>query len=84
MLIEIESTLPITSYTPHKINDEIYGKWATHLASLGMGYPDKEELLEILRLNFTPLEAEVALAIPPKDFKELQGMILKERGNSGL
>ena len=29
-----------------------------------MGYPEKEELLEILKENFTPLEAEVALAIP--------------------
>ena len=31
-----------------------------------MGYPEKEELLEILRENFTPLEAEVALAIPTR------------------
>jgi rubrerythrin len=31
-----------------------------------MGYPEKEDLLEILRENFTPLEAEVALAIPTK------------------
>ena len=46
--------------------EEVYTKLARHLASLGMGYPEKEELLEILRENFTPLEAEVALAIPTK------------------
>jgi NAD-dependent dihydropyrimidine dehydrogenase PreA subunit len=48
------------------MSDEIYKKLAKHLASLGMGYPEKEELLEILKENFTPLEAEVALAIPTK------------------
>lgn len=48
------------------MSDEIYKRLAKHLSSLGMGYPEKEELLEILRENFTPLEAEVALAIPTK------------------
>ncbi len=48
------------------MSDEIYKKLAKHLSSLGMGYPGKEELLEILKENFTPLEAEVALAIPTK------------------
>ncbi len=44
--------------------EEVYRKLAKHLSSLGMGYPQKEELIDILRENFTPLEAEVALAIP--------------------
>ncbi len=48
------------------MGDDIYKKLAKHLSSLGMGYPEKEELLEILKENFTPLEAEVALAIPTK------------------
>jgi NAD-dependent dihydropyrimidine dehydrogenase PreA subunit len=48
------------------MSDEIYKRLAKHLSSLGMGYPEKEELLEILKENFTPLEAEVALAIPTK------------------
>jgi NAD-dependent dihydropyrimidine dehydrogenase PreA subunit len=48
------------------MDEEIYKRLAKHLSSLGMGYPEKEELLEILRENFTPLEAEVALAIPTK------------------
>ena len=48
------------------MSEEIYKKLAKHLSSLGMGYPANEELLEILRENFTPLEAEVALAIPAK------------------
>jgi hypothetical protein len=46
--------------------DDVYEKLAKHLSSLGMGYPEKEELIEILREIFTPLEAEVALAIPTK------------------
>ena len=45
---------------------DIYEMLAKHLNALGMGYPEKEELLEILRDNFTPLEAEVALAIPTR------------------
>ena len=46
--------------------EDVYRELAKHLSSLGMGYPPKEELLEILRENFAPLEAEVALAIPTK------------------
>lgn len=48
------------------MTEEVYKKLAKHLSSLGMGYPQKEELLEILCENFTPLEAEVALALPTK------------------
>lgn len=44
--------------------EDIYHKLAKHLSSLGMGYPEKEDLLEILKENFTPQEAEVALVIP--------------------
>lgn len=44
--------------------DDVYKKLAKHLSSLGMGYPQKDELLEILKENFTTLEAEVALAVP--------------------
>lgn len=46
------------------MGENIYQRLAKHLSSLGMGYPEKEELLEILRENFTSREAEVALAIP--------------------
>lgn len=48
------------------MGDDIYKRLAKHLSALGMGYPEKEELMEILTENFTPLEAEVALAIPTK------------------
>jgi len=48
------------------MGNDIYKRLAKHLSSLGMGYPEKEELLEILKENFTPLEAEVALAIPTR------------------
>ncbi len=48
------------------MSEKVYEKLAKHLAALGMGYPEKEELLEILKENFTPAEAEVALAIPTR------------------
>jgi NAD-dependent dihydropyrimidine dehydrogenase PreA subunit len=45
---------------------DVYQRLAHHLATLGMGYPPGEELEEILRENFTPEEATVALALPTK------------------
>jgi NAD-dependent dihydropyrimidine dehydrogenase PreA subunit len=45
---------------------DIYEKLAHHLSTLGMGMPYREGLIEILRENFTPQEAEVALALPTK------------------
>ncbi|MFQ6014138.1 MAG: 4Fe-4S dicluster-binding protein [Anaerolineae bacterium] len=41
-----------------------YNELAHHLHALGMGYPLKDELLGILRANFSPAEAEAALAVP--------------------
>lgn len=41
-----------------------YTQLAHHLHALGMGCPLKDDLLDILRSNFTPVEAQVALAIP--------------------
>ncbi len=43
---------------------DVFERLAKHLATLGMGYPPKEELLDILKANFLPSEAETALAIP--------------------
>jgi ferredoxin len=45
---------------------DMYERLANHLSSLGMGYPPSEDLLEILKANFNPQEAEVALALPTK------------------
>ena len=45
---------------------DVYERLSRHLSTLGMGYPPTETLLEILKENFTPREAEVALAIPTK------------------
>ena len=45
---------------------DIYTQLADHLSTLGMGYPPNEDLEEILRANFSPLEAKVALAIPTR------------------
>lgn len=43
---------------------DAYVQLAHHLSLLGMGYPPTEDLVEILRENFSPTEVEVALAIP--------------------
>ncbi|MBI4332871.1 MAG: 4Fe-4S binding protein [Chloroflexi bacterium] len=48
------------------MTEDIYHQLATHLAALGMGYPQREELIAILRENFSPFEAEVALALPAR------------------
>ena len=44
--------------------DDIYFRLAKHLEDLIMGYPYNEALIDLLREMFSPLEAEVALAIP--------------------
>jgi NAD-dependent dihydropyrimidine dehydrogenase PreA subunit len=44
--------------------DKVYTKLAEHLSRLGMGYPVREDLVDILKEVFSPLEAEVALCIP--------------------
>lgn len=45
---------------------DVYKRLADHLRLLGMGYPPHEALEEILRSNFTPVEAEVVLAVPTR------------------
>ena len=45
---------------------DVYERLAQHLSFLGMGYPPTEDLVQILRENFDPTEAEVALAIPTR------------------
>ena len=44
----------------------VYERLAVHLSTLGMGFPYREDLLEILRENITPAEAEVLLVFPTK------------------
>jgi ferredoxin len=46
------------------MTEDIYERLAHHLAALEMGMPYREGLVDILKENFTPLEAEVALALP--------------------
>ncbi len=48
-----------------KLND-VYIRLADHLSALGMGYPVTDDLLVILRENFSPKEALVALALPTR------------------
>jgi ferredoxin len=43
---------------------DIYHRLANHLGDLIMGYPFSEALIDLLKEMFSPLEADVALAIP--------------------
>lgn len=45
---------------------DAYHRLAVHLSVLGMGLPNREDLLEILKANLSPEEAEVALLLPTK------------------
>ena len=44
--------------------NDIYRRLAKHLEDLIMGYPYNEALIDLLKEMFSPVEAEVALAIP--------------------
>jgi len=46
--------------------DNVYSRLAQHLSCLAMGYPAREDLVDMLKEVFSPLEAEVALAIPTR------------------
>ena len=48
------------------MTENIYERLAKHLSTLGMGYPVTEDLVDILRENFTPKEAEAALLLPTR------------------
>jgi Fe-S-cluster-containing hydrogenase component 2 len=43
---------------------DVYTRLAEHLSHLGMGYPVREDLVEILKENFSEREVKVALALP--------------------
>ena len=48
------------------MTEDVYERLAKHFPTLGMGYPLTEDLVDIVRENFTPKEAEVALLLPTK------------------
>lgn len=60
---------------------DVHDRLARHLSALGMGYPVRDELTEILKETFTEEEAEVALAIP-NTVVPLQPVGLDEIANS--
>ena len=43
---------------------DIYKRLADHLRDLVMGYPYNDALIDLLKEMFSPIEAQVALAIP--------------------
>ena len=55
------------------MTNDVYSKLQKHLDSFVLGAPESDALLEILRIRFTPEEAEVALLLDqvPKDVPTL-------------
>lgn len=43
---------------------DVYEKLGNHISKLGMGFPLRDDIIDILRENFSEQEAEAALAIP--------------------
>ena len=43
---------------------DVFENLANHISRLGMGYPVRDDLVDILKEIFTEIEAEVALSIP--------------------
>jgi hypothetical protein len=48
------------------VTEDIYQRLAYHLSTMEIGCPLREDMIEIFRLNLSPIEAEVALALPTK------------------
>lgn len=48
------------------MGQEIYRKLMKHLGNVGVGYPQLDDFLEILRKMVTPEEAEIALGLPTR------------------
>jgi Fe-S-cluster-containing hydrogenase component 2 len=59
-------------------NEDIFERLAQHFSQMAMALPFSEEMVEILKENLTPLEAEVALALPnrvvPLDFVDMESI----------
>lgn len=43
---------------------DVYTRLADHLSKVGMGYPVRDTLLEILKENLDPVEAQICMALP--------------------
>ncbi len=56
---------------------DIYLRLAEHLEDLIMGYPFNEALTDLLKAMYSPVEAEVALAIPKNRKKGFKRSIRK-------
>jgi ferredoxin/predicted transcriptional regulator len=46
------------------MEEDIYRKLMKHLGSVGIGYPQSDDLLEVLKKTLTREEAEIALGLP--------------------
>ncbi len=69
---------------PEALALDAHERLARHLASLGMGFPPRDQLLELLRTHFTVAEAEAALLLPTAvgPFEVISAQVAAERGAS--
>ena len=59
-------TDPSESYSAAAVDDGVYERLARHLEVLGMGLPYRQALIELLKENLTPAEAEISLLLPTR------------------
>ncbi len=64
--------------------NDVYNRLAKHLSQLAMGYPIREDLIDILKEIFTEKEANVALSIPTSVVPLSPASIDVIQGNSDL
>ncbi|MDO8722490.1 MAG: hypothetical protein Q7J31_09720 [Syntrophales bacterium] len=48
------------------MDQDIYRKLMRHLGNVGIGYPQKDDFIEVLRKTITTEEAEIALGLPTR------------------
>jgi len=48
------------------MSEDIYRTLMEHLGKVGIGYPQIDDFLEVLKKTITPEEAEIALGLPPR------------------
>ena len=48
------------------MDQDIYGKLMRHLGNVGIGYPQEDDFIEVLRKTITTEEAEIALGLPTR------------------
>jgi hypothetical protein len=60
------------------MEQDIYHKLMKHLGNVGVGYPQIDDFLEVLKKTLTPEEAAVALGLPTRLFIRIKPHLVKQ------